>query len=175
MGMDTSVVEGSAFKDMLLRRAKFKSQILELSKEYIQVAYQLIRDCNHPLITVTSSSGLYPHDNNESAVCKSCGLSLNGQSGYPPSAPFINFSQSLIVREINVTRLLSNVEFKMSVETQYAMQYPKRFTPGRLHSLMEDTPFNSAEVLAVDDRRYWVDDAQLINSYDSFKAHYYMD
>lgn len=175
LNVDTSIVASDDFQAKIARRGVLVAQIKELSEEYNKLAFENILACNHPFIRVSNSNGRFPWRDSDTAVCKSCGLGLNGQSGFAPSVPFINFSNSLIVFVVNDIPLKDELEFKTSTEMQYALQYPKRFAPEYLHKLLEDSPFNSDDVLAADDRNYRVISNQIIDSHNTFCNDYYSD
>jgi hypothetical protein len=171
--VDTSIVTSESFQQKVARKGEITHKLKALSKEYIALAYENIQVCNHPFVRVSGHEGRFPYHKNDMAVCTSCGLALNGQSGFAPDVPFINFRDSTIVFNDAKVPLREIVEYRLSVEMQYALQYPKRFTPDYLKSMFEDSPFDSQKILELDERNYVVISDELIDSYDSFRSHYY--
>lgn len=167
--VDISVVTSDTFKDKVSQRDSLNVKMAELAKSHKNLAFEIIRDCNHPFIAVSNSSGRFPYSRDETAVCRACGLALSGQSGFAPSVPFINFQKSLIVFEQNDRPFRDAIEVKLSAEAQYAMQYPKRFTPEYLQELLTNTPFNSDDVLSADNRNYTVYSNEIIGNHEIYR------
>jgi len=142
---------------LVAERDVLDAQIASLTVVRDNIAYGVIKDCSHPFITVSNKEGSFPRDSDYMAVCLGCGLAVSGQRGMAPSAPMLDFSKSLIVfDQTSPKSCRDHIQYRLSEVQQYAMQYPKRFTPIYLIELFKDSPFDGQDLIDTDSGQYCI-------------------
>lgn len=133
--------------------ALINDQISSLKSERRRLILQCVRSCSHPLIANTNNTTGWCswHGHN---VCLSCGLSVPADGWGVPHTDMLNLRESRVVRLKNGEEL--NALYHLSDVQLYALQFPKRFNPTYLATVLEDTPWSAAEVMAADHRYYQV-------------------
>lgn len=133
----------------------------------------IITQCPHTYLLGPDDSSLsYPWESHKSVTCHNCGLTVNGSNTGVPNTPLLSLKDSMLAKPTNGTGKVHKT-YQLTVEAQYALELPRRFTTERLRQLFVDSPFDVNELLERDERRYVVNADELINSYSDFSNHYY--
>jgi hypothetical protein len=157
----TSIVDISIMRDALDR------QIHNLQNTVIQ-------RCKHTnLVSLGDDSLRYPWESHKRVMCQHCGLSVNGSNTGVPDTALLSLKDSMMVRPISGRK--TERTYVLSVEAQYALSLPKRFTEQRLRELFSGSPFPVEAVLRNSRSNYVVNKSALINNYQDFSSQFYGD
>jgi hypothetical protein len=145
-----------------------------LDRQIHNLQNTVIQRCEHTyLLNLDDGSLRYPWESNKRVACQHCGLSVNGSNTGVPDTPLLSFKDSMMVSPISGRKTYRT--YVLSIEAQYALSLPKRFTEQRLRELFSGSPFPAEDVLRSSRSNYVVDKNALISNYQDFSSQFYGD
>jgi hypothetical protein len=146
-------------------RIEQRANLVAAMKDYSDAVFSIIANCKHPVVRVTGvseSSG-----QKGKAYCVICGVGTLGEHKLH-SSPVLDFSNSIVLAYGDKPENKTSIEYMLSYVQQYAMCYPKRFTPRYLEELFDDSPYDSQQIIEADTGGYIVENG-LIDNFDDYE------
>jgi hypothetical protein len=179
--LSLSLTQGSRMNINEMNDNEIKNSIVDigimrdaLNRQIDNLQHAVIQRCKHTnLLSLGDDSLRYPWDSNKRVMCQHCGLSVNGSNTGVPDTALLSLKDSMMVRPINGSK--TERTYVLSIEAQYALSLPKRFTEQRLRELFSGSPFPVEDVLRNSRSNYVVDENALINNYQDFSSQFYGD